>query len=145
MPPRSVKMKRRILGFQRRVWWPKCTPASSSSRMEATAITDSFSVSICTAPAGLVSAPATKAGTRALGESAGSGDWDERKSLAGARQSGFEGVRKRRANVHGRPRERVLECEPRGVQELPLEPEIARPPVERVAGDGQIDGREMHA
>src|SRR5215212_9512989 len=31
MPPRSPKMKRRILGFQRRVWWPKCTPASSSS------------------------------------------------------------------------------------------------------------------
>src|SRR3954451_8923654 len=33
MPPRSVKMKRRIFGFQRRVWWPKWTPASSSSRM----------------------------------------------------------------------------------------------------------------
>ena len=27
----NPKMKRRILGFQRRVWWPKCTPASSSS------------------------------------------------------------------------------------------------------------------
>src|SRR5919108_1106269 len=36
MPDRSVKMKRRIFGFQRRVWWPKCTPASSSSRMETT-------------------------------------------------------------------------------------------------------------
>src|SRR5437016_6225252 len=36
MPDRSVKMKRRIFGFQRRVWWPKWTPASSSSRMEAT-------------------------------------------------------------------------------------------------------------
>ena len=33
MPPRSPKMKRRILGFQRRVWWPKWTPASSSSLM----------------------------------------------------------------------------------------------------------------
>src|SRR5213078_238378 len=33
-------MKRRILGFQRRVWWPKCTPASSSSLMptEATVL-----------------------------------------------------------------------------------------------------------
>src|SRR5579862_2299588 len=31
MPSRSPKMKRRILGFQRRVWWPKCTPASRSS------------------------------------------------------------------------------------------------------------------
>src|SRR5215467_2514671 len=34
MPPRSAKMKRRIFGFQRLVWWPKWTPASSRSRME---------------------------------------------------------------------------------------------------------------
>src|SRR5512133_2503538 len=33
MPPRSPKMKRRIFGFQRRVWWPKWTPASRSSRI----------------------------------------------------------------------------------------------------------------
>ena len=33
IPPRSPNMKRRILGFQRRVWWPKWTPASSSSLM----------------------------------------------------------------------------------------------------------------
>ena len=33
MPPRSPKMYLRIFGFQRRVWWPKCTPASSSSRI----------------------------------------------------------------------------------------------------------------
>src|SRR5690349_9275368 len=32
MPSRSPWMKRRIFGFQRRVWWPKWTPASSSSR-----------------------------------------------------------------------------------------------------------------
>src|SRR3990172_6896146 len=31
MPPRSPKMKRFIFGFQRRVWWPKWTPASRSS------------------------------------------------------------------------------------------------------------------
>ena len=31
IPLRSPWMNRRILGFQRRVWWPKCTPASSSS------------------------------------------------------------------------------------------------------------------
>ena len=37
MPPRSPKMKRRILGFQRRVWWPKWTPASSSSAMPTSA------------------------------------------------------------------------------------------------------------
>ena len=47
-------MKRRILGFQRRVWWPKWTPASRSSRMLTT---DTRSapfglVSIGTSPAG---------------------------------------------------------------------------------------------
>jgi hypothetical protein len=31
-----VKMKRFIFGFQRRVWWPKWTPASRSSLMETT-------------------------------------------------------------------------------------------------------------
>src|SRR3954469_23778895 len=33
MPSDSPWMNRRIFGFQRRVWWPKWTPASSSSRM----------------------------------------------------------------------------------------------------------------
>src|SRR5262245_7613259 len=37
MPLRSPKMKRRIFGFQRRVWWPKWTPASSSCFMVTTA------------------------------------------------------------------------------------------------------------
>src|SRR5471030_1149131 len=31
MPFRSPKMYSFIFGFQRFVWWPKCTPASSSS------------------------------------------------------------------------------------------------------------------
>src|SRR5438034_742467 len=31
MPLRSPKMYFCIFGFQRLVWWPKCTPASSSS------------------------------------------------------------------------------------------------------------------
>src|SRR5688572_17728838 len=38
MPLRSVKMKRFILGFQRRVWCPKWTPLSSSWRMVTTAM-----------------------------------------------------------------------------------------------------------
>src|ERR1700730_14687312 len=33
MPLRSPKMYSFIFGFQRRVWWPKCTPASSNSFM----------------------------------------------------------------------------------------------------------------
>src|SRR5436190_15094143 len=36
MPPRSAKMNRFIFGFQRRVWWPKWTLASSKSFMETT-------------------------------------------------------------------------------------------------------------
>src|SRR6266536_3577451 len=31
MPLRSPKMYSFIFGFQRRTWWPKCTPASSNS------------------------------------------------------------------------------------------------------------------
>ena len=38
MPLRSPKMNRFILGFQRRVWCPKCTPASSICRMVTTAM-----------------------------------------------------------------------------------------------------------
>ena len=34
IPLRSAKMYGRILGFQRRVWWPKWTPASNSCRIE---------------------------------------------------------------------------------------------------------------
>ena len=34
IPLRSAKMNGRILGFQRRVWWPKWTPASRSWRIE---------------------------------------------------------------------------------------------------------------
>src|SRR5689334_506694 len=34
MPLRAPKMNGRIFGFQRFVWWPKCTPASRSARIE---------------------------------------------------------------------------------------------------------------
>src|SRR5581483_7734180 len=34
-------MKGAIFGFQYRVWWPKCTPASSISRMDAAIENDS--------------------------------------------------------------------------------------------------------
>src|SRR5262245_31325812 len=38
MPLRSPKMYFCIFGFQRLVWWPKCTPASSSSFIVIAAI-----------------------------------------------------------------------------------------------------------
>src|SRR5215470_17453560 len=46
MPPRSVKMKRFIFGFQRRVWWPKWAPASSNCFMETTGMGAPFYGSI---------------------------------------------------------------------------------------------------
>ena len=38
MPLRSVKMKRFIFGFHRRVWCPKWTPLSRSWRIVTTAM-----------------------------------------------------------------------------------------------------------
>src|SRR6266850_4185005 len=38
MPLRSMKMKRFIFGFQRRAWWPKCTPDSSNCFIVTTAM-----------------------------------------------------------------------------------------------------------
>src|SRR3954451_6967471 len=45
MPLRSVKMKRFILGFQRRVWCPKWTPLSRSWRVVTTAMAVFLSLS----------------------------------------------------------------------------------------------------
>ena len=39
----------------------------------------------------------------------------------------------------------MLEGEPRRVEELPLEAELACDPVHRIAGDGEVDRREMDA
>jgi hypothetical protein len=39
MPFRSMKMNFFICGFQRRVWCPKCTPASSRSFITSSATT----------------------------------------------------------------------------------------------------------
>ena len=52
MPLRSVKMKRFIFGFQRRVWCPKWTPLSSSCFMLTTAIAASL---LCARPTGRAS------------------------------------------------------------------------------------------
>jgi hypothetical protein len=46
IPLRSAKMYGRILGFQRRVWWPKWTPASSSWRMETDGMGEGPPVSV---------------------------------------------------------------------------------------------------
>src|SRR5690625_1200328 len=46
MPLRSVKMKRFILGFHRRVWCPKWTPLSRSWRMVTTAMARPFAAAV---------------------------------------------------------------------------------------------------
>src|SRR3954470_14168358 len=43
------------------------------------------------------------------------------------------------------PRERVRERETRSVEELAMEAEVAALPVQRVAGDREIDGAEVDA
>src|SRR6186997_3554599 len=144
MPPRSVKMKRRILGFQRRVWWPKWTPASSSSRIETT---DTRS-----APFRLVDVVRRRAG-RNRAHSDGTpatagrrvGGTKDRGSLAVARsrESILELGRERRLDVEKFPGERMVEPQCIGMQELPAEPEIAPHAVRRVSRDRQVDGREM--
>src|SRR5690349_8774502 len=153
MPDRSVKMKRRIFGFQRRVWWPKWTPASSRSRMVATAI-GLLLVWIRSAAGGAWSGPASSAGTVALGgfrrvggtgRGKSSGRSRSLASRAGTPERCGEVVRQRRGNVHRRARDRMRKREPRGVQELPFEADLAASSVGRVARDRQVDRREMHA
>ena len=43
---RSPKMYGAILGFQKRVWWPKCTPASSMSRMVMSAMNNGLMIGL---------------------------------------------------------------------------------------------------
>src|SRR5574340_295867 len=65
MPLRSVKMYGFIFGFQRRVWWPKCTPASSRFFMETDMVVPPFSVvpPPASSPAATGSTPAPRAGS----------------------------------------------------------------------------------
>src|SRR3954467_1499535 len=112
MPDRSLKMKRRIFGFQRRVWWPKCTPASSSSRIEATAMCVAPWFELL-APAGPTAhrsqraAPAPRLIHRVEG-CLGSGKCSEGLSQV---------VRQLGRDVDPRPAEGMVEGEPSRVQE----------------------------
>src|SRR6266446_6902735 len=55
----------------------------------------------------------------------------------------FEVRRQRGADVHRPAGDRMREGEPGGVQELPLEAEVAGPAVQRIAGHGKVDGGEV--
>ena len=129
MPPRSSKMKRFIFGFQRRVWWPKCTPASSSSFMETTATLRPFGWLTVRRRA------RTEPGCEGAGtpvrrlRRVGGSEPANRSGYAAARRSLERLARGRRGSgereVELLAGERVLEAEPVGVQELALEPEVA--------------------
>src|SRR5262249_12532380 len=62
---RSMKMNLFICGFQRRVWCPKCTPASSRSFMLISATDDLLG--FCRRSAVPVAPPAARAGPRRVG------------------------------------------------------------------------------
>src|SRR5262245_19118954 len=139
MPPRSAKMKRRILGFQRRVWWPKWTPASSSSFMETTAMSSTF-LGLGTYRRRTRAEPGTRPRHRRPGGVAGSGTVAGmvagNRAPLGARsvERGREIRRQRRAHVDLRAREGVLEAEAVRMEELPSQSDIAAHAVHRIAG-----------
>ena len=152
MPPRSVKMKRFIFGFQRRVWWPKWTPASSRSRMDTTAKgLAPFTVDCGASRRGAGGTarrqrhphPSWSPGRRdsdAAQCSCGSGWRRGRARAPAARSSGSGDSTSTRSPVNGWSKR-----EPRRVQELPLEAEVARDAVDRVAADRQLDRLEVDA
>src|SRR5436190_1909153 len=139
MPPRSVKMKRFIFGFQRRVWWPKWTPASRSSFMETTGMGAPFFGWVALQPAGSRRDRST-AGHRPP-RSFRRVEGLERRNGS---EKGLEIGRQRRLQVEALARERMLEAEPGGVQELTVEA-TRGDAVDRVAGDGQVDRCQVDA
>src|SRR3569623_341338 len=130
MPPRSVKMKRFIFGFQRRVWWPKWTPASSNSFMETTGMRAPFSVSIAILRrASRGSRRRTRGHRPRKGVPPGRRDVERRNrsrsELVPVRQKvGLEVARERRAELQPLTRDRVRERQLRRMQELPPEPGV---------------------
>ena len=144
MPPRSPKMNRRILGFQRLVWWPKCTPASSSSRI--------VTWGTCTPPDRLGQIPAGRSGVPRLPRDTAGAHQIRRVGRYGRKRRGILANRLAAATPRGRrasaaarsagssertssgsPVSGMREAQLGGVQELALE---ARAP-----GRGRRPGR----
>ena len=150
MPPRSPKMNRRIFGFQRRVWWPKWTPASSSSRM-VTADTrnppDRFGVNFRRRRSGV---PRVAGHRRRAVRAAGSREVENRPDDSGLELPG----RPRAASRSGGSGAETSICSPvigvgegelGGVQELALEAELGAMAVHAVADDRMADRRHVDA
>src|SRR5918992_237075 len=144
MPPRSVKMKRFIFGSQRRVWWPKWTPASSSSRMLTT---DMFPLRfrLQHGRRARVEPAFRRERHRHRHPSFPPGRVQERSILASDRRSapdsgqmGLQFGRQWRLGLDPFLSERMREGQPRCVQELASERGL-RAAVDSVADDGKVD------
>src|SRR3954453_4391656 len=144
MPPRSVKTKRFIFGFQRRVWWPKWTPASSSSFMETTGMRAPFSVSIA-----ILRRASRGSRRRTRGHRPRKGVPPVRRDVELRNRSrselvpiqhkvGREVVRELGAELEPLAGDRMREGKLGRVQELPAEGGVT-PAVDRVADDRQVD------
>src|SRR5579885_2271390 len=152
MPPRSVKMNRFIFGFQRRVWWPKWTPDSSSSFMETTGMRAPFSVRLRFAggsrvEAGLRARPPPTEVALPGRRNTERPEWYRPRLLVPSgqgREVRRELGRERRDGLDPPPGDRVREGELGGVQELPAKRRF-RHPVHRIAHDGQVDRGQVDA
>src|SRR5579871_2640265 len=143
MPPRSVKMKRFIFGFQRRVWCPKCTPASSRSFMETTGMSAPFSVAVAVRRRRFggdrgVRPPST---CPFAGSEFWTGSWYR---VAEARQIGREVGRQGRFDGDLLAGEGVREGESRRVQELASEARLGSA-VSGIADHREVDRSEVDA
>src|SRR4051794_40322677 len=150
MPPRSVKMKRFIFGFQRRVWWPKWTPASSNSFMETTGMRAPFSVSIA-----ILRRASRESRRRTRGHRPRKGAPPGRRDVEPGNRSrselvliqhkvGGEVARELGAELQPLARDRMREGELGRVEELPPERRIGAA-IDAVADHRQVDRGEMYA
>src|ERR1700712_1735611 len=160
IPSSSPWMKRRMLGFQRRVWWPKWTPASSSSFRPASGMHVLLELSCVTPrparrdPGSLPwagSGPLVDGGRsdlvkfdcRAGGKRAPGPPGPLALPGGGRLEPRLEVRRQRRGEVERRARARMAEGEPVGVQELAPQAvagaaAVGRVPRERVPDRGEV-------
>src|SRR3954452_13066633 len=132
-------MKRRIFGFQRRVWWPKWTPASKSSRIETTDIGIRSPFWLCAGTAGGAWLEPAESRHHQPGEI-------HRVGLRSGQSSGrLQVFRQRRLHLDLLTRERMCEREAGRVEELAVEIELAGSPVQGITRDRQVDRGDVDA
>src|SRR5271163_289934 len=142
-------MKRRIFGFQRRVWWPKWTPASSSSAMPTSATGYSL-VGDAVMPLGrhgpgVSSCEALTPGRAAsLATRVRVSGWDSGYPFRACQRRAQIGGQ-RRGDLDALAGDWMLEGQARRVQELAVESEQTRGAVLWVAAHRVADRAQVHA